>query len=181
MYRDVSNLKVIAAHSDKKALNIAKQKGALILGTVHNRDYPAGMHWVDVFYYQAGLDRQLRYTNFGLNRDVAREKKLKRKLCGDGDDYIFVHDDWKRGYRIDGRYTDNKTVVRARKGLTRNIFDYLSVIEGAKEIHCIDSSFLCLIDILFHNNHVGREFFLHDYARDGWRPNVNEFWNVVHG
>lgn len=183
MYRDVSNLEVVPVSSDKKALLTAKKRGedAIILGTVHNKEYPAYMHWADVFYHQAGLDSEIRYTGFHVQRDFECENKLKARLCGKNENYIFVHDDKKRGYEIDGKYLRNRDVVRPQHGLTKNIFDYLKIIEGAKEVHCIDSSFLCLIDNFFFNSYQNRHFYLHRYARDTLPPKVGCFWHALSG
>ena len=64
------------------------------------------------------------------------------------EDYIFLHEDVNRNYIIDRNYIINKDlrIISPIEGLTDNIFDYCYLLENAKEVHCIDSSFRLLAD-----------------------------------
>jgi hypothetical protein len=65
--------------------------------------------------------------------------------------------------------------------LSPDIFDYLSLILNAREVHTIDSAFLCLIDT-FPQVPSGRLFF-HRYVRDpkdDWiHPGLVKDWTVL--
>jgi hypothetical protein len=75
-------------------------------------------------------------------------------------EYIFIHDDNR--FKIDeNRISSDLKKIRPVIDLTNNIFDYCSVLEGAKEIHLIESSFCFMVDLLKLNNYV----FAHRYAR----------------
>ena len=61
----------------------------------------------EIFYSQAGLPLNLRWTNFDFERhkddeDSLRERHL-RNLIGP---YIFLHEDESRGFVIDRRYLE---------------------------------------------------------------------------
>ncbi len=80
-----------------------------------------------------------------------------------GKDYVFVHDDVSRGFEI--TYEGELPVVRPDKQPPphQSLFDYASVLHNAAEIHCIDSAFGHLTDLLKPSCPV----FLHTYARSG--------------
>jgi hypothetical protein len=113
---------------------------------VLRRWWPGDPDWQDLFYAHAGLDPELQYTRFLVPRDPAREAELVAKMHAQtARPYAFVHDDPARGYVIRDLPRD-RPVYRPRPGLTDNVLDYLLLIEKAQEVHCIDSSFFCLID-----------------------------------
>lgn len=135
---------------------------------------PDGFHGAfnDVFYSMAGLDKSKRRELFYVERDADLEDRIFDSYLVKPHEYAFVHDDTGIGIAIDG--------VRPRIGLTNNIFGYCKLIEMAKEVHCISSSFLWLTDAMFPDrmglyHHTTRELLL------GWNDefttaNVSERW-----
>lgn len=116
------------------------------------------------YYDQAGLDLRHRWDSFDVPRNLERELELKSLLVPHGSNYIFVHDDESRNFNIRSEYfPKGMLVVRPQISLSDkfSFFDYLSVIEGAAEIHCIESSFAALIEGM---QIKGRKF-AHRYAR----------------
>jgi len=113
------------------------------------------------FYLSSGVDFQERWDNFKCDRDFESEKKLFNKLNLLENDYVFVHDDPKRNYIIKEEYLKNKKIIRPILGLTDNIFDYLTIIEKAEEIHCMDSSFRMMID----SYPMDKKLYFHTYCR----------------
>lgn len=97
------------------------------------------VNWAHSVYIQACVPPKYMYSKFKVIRDRAREIKY------DSDDYIFVHDDHTRNMTISVDHTD---VFRPDISKTTNIFDYLTVIENAKEVHCMDSSFSWMIELM---------------------------------
>jgi hypothetical protein len=78
--------------------------------------------------------------------------------------YIFLHEDKERGFLIDRQtLPEGAQIIEPRKGDT--IFGNISLILGATEIHCIDSSFLCLIDSCNELRCSGAKLYFHQYAR----------------
>lgn len=97
------------------------------------------VNWAHSVYIQACVPPKYMYSKFKIIRDRSREIKY------DSDDYIFVHDDHTRDMIISVDHTD---VFRPDISKTTNIFDYLTVIENAKEVHCMDSSFSWMIELM---------------------------------
>jgi hypothetical protein len=117
--------------------------------------------WDEQMYRQAGIDFKHRWNSFIVPRQPSIEID-----CPKGD-YIFVHDDYARGFKINFRRLP-KSLVRVRPSKTSNIFVHWATIENAKEIHCIDSSFAILVDSL--PDLKAHKYVMHDYARNGSPP-----------
>ena len=101
------------------------------------------------------------YLKTSLSVEEAISKMEKDKLNLLENDYVFVHDDPKRNYIIKEEYLKNKKIIRPILGLTDNIFDYLTIIEKAEEIHCMDSSFRMMID----SYPMDKKLYFHTYCR----------------
>lgn len=116
------------------------------------------------YYHQAKLDLSHRWDSFSVPRDVAKELTLKNLLVEEGAKYIFVHDDKSRNFNIRPEFFSEKyCVVRPDFSLSKqfSFFDYITLIEQAEEIHCIESSFAALIEGL----QIDSLKFAHRYAR----------------
>ena len=116
------------------------------------------------YYKQAHLDLEHRWDSFVAPRDKAKEIELKNLLVEDGKKYVFVHDDAKRNFNIrPDSFPEGLTVVRPDVLLSSkySISDYLTLIEGAEQIHCIESSFAALIEGM----QIQGKKFAHRYAR----------------
>jgi hypothetical protein len=110
------------------------------------------------FYTDLGLTWSIR-SEFGhIVRDPVRELEQKKEIVGPLGRYIFIHDH---------RYTPQhnprllpETLDLADRTLplfhpndpqqkqSSNILDYCAILEGAEEIHMVDSSFFCLCHYL---------------------------------
>jgi len=138
----------------------------------------------DVFdvhiYKKAKLDFMYKWSMFGLVRDSGREKRLFIRLgLKENDEYIFVHDQQERLIN-ESRLPKGFKVVKPIH-LDGFIFDYLYTIERAKEVHCIDSSFINLIDCLQLRD---KGLFFHKYVRIGSSgekrtPTLVSEWKVL--
>ncbi len=116
------------------------------------------------YYFQANLELSHRWDSFSVPRDLSKESELKSLLIDNGKKYIFVHDDKSRNFNIREEYlSKGYQVVRPDNRLSRqfSFFDYLTLIEQAEEIHCIESSFAALIEGL----QIPGVKFAHRYAR----------------
>lgn len=99
----------------------------------------------EAFYKQAGVDFQERWNSFYIERDYAKEKalieylKLPEKFC-------LVHDTASAG-KVNIVVNTDLPIVRVYKTeVEKTMFDWMGVIELASEIHCINSSFIHLVD-----------------------------------
>ena len=181
MYRDEPNITVIPVDgSDSKVMEylstaVPPFKYKPILNTIKvgfehlwsNASNPNAQHYspspgFDVRFYEiVGLNFKYRWDKFKIIRDSGREQKLFDHFGLKNKDYIFVHDDNR--FRVDLNRIDIKNVeiIKPIDGLTSNIFDYCSIIENAKEVHTIESSFQFMIDSICLN----RENYVHRYPR----------------
>lgn len=118
------------------------------------------------FYNQAGVNFDERWDSFHIPPNQEREEEVYQFLC-DEQEYVFLHEDTKRGFIVDRSHIDTKykIVSPVSDGLgSENKFrfcDYRKVIENASEIHCIESSFCALIESL----NIGKKRHAHRYCR----------------
>ena len=130
-------------------------------------------------YALANLSPKEKYEKFFVQRNYARERALFNEMYP-GSEYIFLHEDVSRGYVIDRTKIHSRLpIVSSAEHRTDNIFDYGTILDKAKEIHTIDSSFLSLVDLL-PNSTTNRQIYLHRYARtDGWTPSLRKDWIII--
>lgn len=123
------------------------------------------------FYKQANLDLELRWVNFKYGRDEEKEKQLFEYFGCKDSDYIFLHEDESRNFLVRrDLIPPNVRIIQPDISLREfDIFDYAMVIENAREIHCIESSFAAFIDMLPFD--VPK--FAHRYARPEVRNDVH--------
>ena len=177
MYRDISNIELIAVNNDDDVRNYI-QKFQIPLKIIGFNNW--GTETFDeTFYLMAGIPFNKRWDSFHIDRNYENEQKIIEHYKVVNKSFIFVHDDESRGYKINNNFLNNKIVVRPIIGVTTNICDYLGIIEMAEEIHCIDSSFRCMIDSIFINK-VNKYF--HYYARKPplWETPKSKNW-VTYG
>lgn len=115
------------------------------------------------FYDQANVPFDARWSLFGVKRDLAEEEKLFKKLNPDGKDFAFLHEDPSRSFVIDRNYiSPGLTIITPYDfGTQFPIWHYRKILENAKEIHVIESSFCAFIESI---DVAGRKF-AHRYAR----------------
>lgn len=184
MYRDIPNLEIIGGDEafikNYLAQNGAKYDSVKIIGFEYlNRQ--SGEPLEKQFYKIAGVDLAKKWDGFFVKRDFEKEKALYDRLAPKTD-YVFLHEDAPRNYRIDRKKIGRKyKIFEPDPKLTENLFDYCSIIEKAKEIHVIDSSFMFLIDCLAYKN-PEQKLFLHRYARENeaWKfPILKKNWRIL--
>jgi len=106
------------------------------------------MAWDRSFYECANLSFETRWSSFKVNRVIEREKKIESLMNPTGEPFVLVHDTSSMGtYPLDIK-TDYKIIrmmpVSTPDGWRDTLIDWCSMIEQAKEIHCLDSSFIHL-------------------------------------
>jgi len=183
MFKDVENLKVVSLESGNFAnpeshgevAQYAKLNNLEVLKIGHEF-MSHDTNFDKAFYKQFNVDFDNRWTNFKVVRDKEREEKLFRSL-NITSDYIFVHEDKARGMEINRGIDTGLRIIRP-EGLSDNLFDYLTLMERAKEIHVIESSFIFLIDSFDFWVPV----FAHRYARNypaNNKPTLKLNWNIL--
>ncbi|MAR68289.1 MAG: hypothetical protein CL833_13655 [Crocinitomicaceae bacterium] len=107
-------------------------------------------HWhkkkasfINMQYDAIGVPREERFNSFYIERDGEAEDALSKEVVPPWD-YAFVCNKWSKGsinaYNLD---IDLPLAVPCQK--TNLIFDWMGVIEKAKEIYTVDTSFFHLI------------------------------------
>lgn len=161
MYRDNNKIQILGVNNDFDAESIGNTRPQYIrLGCALNGYFPPDMDWAEVFYYQVNMPYsyswQYFYYNKSLNQNtVPLEPYVFLCNCGsddiDGLDYSKINPDLKKIYSNNGGFFDN-----------------IDLIQNAKEIHCINSSYIHLIDrlsnfpdnikLFYHRNFVCKSY-----------------------
>jgi hypothetical protein len=196
LYQDFPNIKVVPLRHYDEGENqyIAEQKLSRILPNDMIRinsstGEPMAPLWDVQVYAYYGLSFSLRYNNFHLPKHVEGAEELYQDLSK-GEPYILVHkrsSKYPTGFPIDiNNFRKNAglptlKVVEVQEGITDNMMQYVKLIENAEEIHCVASSFHCLVDSIY-NRTKGRLFF-HDIRADALmkiNSHDNQFsWQIV--
>ena len=112
--------------------------------------------WDRSFYKILNLDFSVRYDFFNL------PKKMPKKPKNVPNDFIFIQDVSSQGkYELKINSSKEKIFLGGLK--TKNFFENLFFIYAAKEIHCIDSSLVHLVESITPNKH--QKIFFHDVER----------------
>jgi len=117
------------------------------------------LHIDEIFYQLANIPIENKWKEFYVERDLEKEKHIFYNILGlkNNEEYAFVHDTFER--KITKRIPAIRIIKPDNKDI--GIFDYLYTIEKAKELHCINSSFSCLLECML----IDSNLFLHQYAR----------------
>ena len=110
----------------------------------------SGKPFYHEFYKSVKLSYKYSYKEFNLPEEAKLQDELKNHLIEaynvDPLDYVIVHrDSSNKSYDLNIENL-NKIYVEEKTDLFKNIFLYKDLIRDAKEIHCINSSFLHLVD-----------------------------------
>lgn len=139
--------------------------------------------WDEQIYTHFELPFSLRYTNFRLPKNLPGSDALFEKLYT-GRPYILVHTGTGQhpnglpvnieNFRLANNLPQDVDIIEIIPSRTSNMLDYVKLIENAAEIHCVNSSFYCLVDGMYHRTR-GTLFF-HD-IRASSIVRVNSEWN----
>lgn len=170
MYRDLDNLNVIGVDSDQSATKYAIENNLDYIQIGFSKLYQLmpRLSCDKAFYEIAGLDFSVRFDEFYFQRDLEKEERVLNELNPSGDKYIFVHDDPEREFTLDINKINSKLKV-VRNDKKFKIFDYLTLLENAEEIHFMQSSFKELICSYKMDR---PKLFQHNYIRN-YPPELN--------
>ena len=115
-----------------------------------------------------------RWEAWHVDRDLDKEREVQSHLNAEGD-YIFVHDksstgDYKLNIKSDLRQNKPKKIK-----CENSVFDWIGVIENAKEIHAINSSFVHLIDSIKTNG----KLYYHDIKPNTVGFSLRKNWEII--
>ena len=127
------------------------------------------------FYDSVNVPFRERWDSWHVERESEQEKSLVEELCLD-EDYIFVHDKSSVGDYNLNISTNLRQIKPNKLESEKSIFDWMGIIENAKEVHAISSSFVHLIDSMKLKN----KLYFHDIkAAHGMGFSLKNNWEIV--
>lgn len=160
MYRDICDkvTLILLETTDLKEIEskVPNDSKVLPLATygVNSDDwdkYTSITNWAHGVYLQAKVNPLYMYTKFKVMRDSSIQINPPSK------DYIFVHDDPERNRYINVEtdkfiYKPHAKLINKKDEIFQcdnpNIFSYIWLIENAKEVHCMNSSYNWMIELM---------------------------------
>ena len=130
------------------------------------------------FYEQLDYPYDYSFDYFKLPDQESKGEELEAHLCdyysANKDNYILVHNQSHENI-YDLKNIINKDIIYISKDsdLFDNMFYYKTLIANAKEIHCINSSFLHLVERIKTDS----QLYYHNVRSSNFK--LSDKWNVV--
>lgn len=149
MFRDNPKINVLSVEGDGEMHDLVnKQNFDKIISShfCNGTPYPYEKYFDDAFYMLVGMDPIIKTEYFYIDRDLVLENKIYKELISDRGivDYVFVHEKPEQNIIINRNLLEkNLPVITAEPKY--GMFELLTVIEKAKSVNIISSSFLSLM------------------------------------
>lgn len=186
MLKDLDNITYIKILDDEdmiKYYNLTKNiiDKTISIGIFGDKFLANNKSFDESFYQQACVDYNKRWDDFKYINNDYKQSVLLNDIKEQK--YIFAHDDQSRNLIIKKNYLNNSIFLYRPKHNLGNlnqytIFDYIKILEKAEEIHCMDSSFACMIDHFpqFYN----KKKYIHRYIRkNSHNPYYKNNWEII--
>jgi len=147
----------------------------LVVGHQYYDHQAEGKNCWEIFYDQVAIPYEVRKSYFYVKEDPVQEKKLLEKLNPENLPFAFVHDDKDRGFILDKSHIKNKDLHIIENDTSENIFHFISILEEAEEVHCMESSFKTLVDIYCDQE----KLFFHDFRGHPLGSQSNKNWKQI--
>lgn len=157
MYNDIANLELVPK-DDEDAVKFIKENNIQNIKIIGFNNLNQYENFELQFYKQSKVPIEFKHSKFYINRDLENEKKIFNLLGLEKGKYIFVHDG---GYQLKEELINKG--LKIIKPDEYPIFDMMYIIENAKEVHCIDSCFICLVDCMELNSSI--DLYNHRYIK----------------
>jgi hypothetical protein len=142
MFHDNPNIQPVVVHDSPEAMREFSKRydHPVLLGRVHpdGKAFLGDMNFDESFYFRAGVPFEAKWARFRVDL-----KQLGWTIPRGR--YVFLHEDPTRNLLIDRRKVRNDLPIFQPSGHS-NFFDYVPLMLGAEEIHCIVSCFMCYVD-----------------------------------
>jgi hypothetical protein len=178
LYADTEKIQLlpVTSNAEEELLDVNRKTkdGHLMRIGFSSYNETKGISCDEAFYRLAKVPYNARFNEFFFERDLQEEQRVYKKLNPNDEEFIFVHDDPDRGHILPIR-SPYKII---RNDITENLFHYGKILENAKEIHCIESVFRCLIEFY---NVENTELFIHSYLRNtpGDAYGTRKEWKIL--
>jgi len=165
MYRDNPKIKIEPTTNEYMInlfLSQTKQK-YIKIGFEKLREYEnSNLTFDQAFYDIAGLEFDIRFDKFFVQRDEKKESEAYEKNNPNDEKYIYVHDDPSRGFTIDSKkHRNDLKIIKNDKNY--NLFEMRKILESAEEIHTMQTGMLDLCNSIKLDK---PSIFLHTYVRN---------------
>jgi hypothetical protein len=157
MYRDDKNIDILPIGEDSDVNNyimLNKIENDVIKVGFENLKKVVTQSFDIGFYESSKIPFLVRFNYFYVNRELDIEQKIINDLNPTGEKYIFTHNVDKSKIRTDLKIIDNP--------INYSIFNLISLIENAEEVHLMESSIKCLVNSYKMDK---PKFFYHQYVR----------------
>ena len=149
-----------------------------------NIPVPVPIYWERQVYEFYDMTISSRYSEFKLPKHIDGSVELYDQLTNGDTDYCLLHQQtfhhthgmidlhlhhWRQQYNL-----PPIKIIEITPEVTKNMLQYVKLIENAKEIHCVPSSFFCLVDSITERTNAN--LFFHD-LRATAMIQVNSKWN----
>jgi hypothetical protein len=127
----------------------------------HDKEYDCHQ----LYYAAVDVPFKHRFDDFYIGRNLSEEERIFNKLNPNHEEYIFVHDDAARGFKMPDNVLQHfagSSVKVIRNDVTENLLDFSLVVQNAKQVHTMESSFRCFVETVPTEE---TSFFLHHYIR----------------
>jgi len=186
LYSSQENIEMLYIDSAKHAenfdyyfsdvLEFAKSKNLKVL-KLGFENKKKGLPFYEAFYKQVKIDYQDSYKHFNVVRNKSLEEKLNDHVFKyfnvNPEKYRLVHNEHSSGVK-NLRIDDGDTIyVNKESDPFNNLFLYIGLINNAKEIHCLNSSFCHLVDRVKSKG----DLFYHDLI--GSKLELNKNWITI--
>jgi len=128
----------------------------------------------EYFYEQVGINLDEKRDSFQYHNDNEEEDRVFKKLNPDNKPYAFVHDDPSRGFEADTESVSPDLLI-IKNDMSENMLDFSKIIQNADEVHCMESSFKSLVELLPTKG----KLFFHDFRGHPLGKSFKE-WEIVH-
>lgn len=133
-------------------------------------------YWNKSFYNQLGLDYEVSFSHFNFPFEYEKGSELEKhlkKFYGIKDSYALVHkQSSKKKFSLK---LDEESIIEVDKesDIFNNLFLYSTLIKNARSVHCINSSFIHLVERVNTNADL--------YYHKLWESNfiLNKDWEVI--
>lgn len=169
MFRDNPKITVLSVTDDYDMNRIISNGDFNKIISSHFEDgnpYKYEEYFDDAFYMLVNMNPSIKTENFYIERDNELESKIFKELITDKgiEDYLFVHEKPEIGIILNrNKMEQGLPIITADSKY--GMFELLKVIENAKSVHLISSSFLSLMMCKKYNSNV----FAHMYVD---RPHI---------
>lgn len=195
LFQEHPNIRVVALHAHEEDSYVEQCKMSRICNgwnmVFANIDgHHTALLWDEQVYTHYEVPFSFRYTNFRLPKEIQGSDDLFNRLYK-GRPYVLIHK--KTGhmpqgipinieaFRLSIGLSADVDIIEIDPSFTNNMMHYVKLIQNAEEIHCVNSSFFCLVDSIF--NLTKAKLYFHD-ARASSLIRINSdynrhCWNVI--